>query len=120
MRMMRQIAVSLVTMGVVSLLMLLGLSVLSYIYKWQADKALVGITLTYIVAGFAGGKVIRRLSEELDMGKRLVEGILLGSAFMVLLILISLLATENSFGISGRFLMIWMLLVGSVCLGRIL
>ena len=116
----RQILLSLISMTIVAILMLLIISVLSYIYKWQADKALVGITLTYIVTGFIGGWTFKRKAQEVDGAKKLIEGICLGSMFMFLLIGSSVVFTENSFGISGRFFMIWMLLVGSSCLGRIL
>ena len=116
----KQILVSIIVMIIIALTMLLIISLLSYIYKWQADKALVGITLTYIVTGFIGGWTLRRKAPEIDGTKKLIEGICLGTTFMVLLIGSSLLFTENTFSISGRFFMIWMLLVGSACLGRIL
>lgn len=112
--------VPLFVMTVISMLMLIGVSMLAYIYKWYADKALIGITLTYIVAGFIGGKVLNRLSEVKDMNKKLLESILLSVLAMALLVLFSLLVTENEFGISSRFLMIWMLITGSASLGRIL
>ena len=119
-RIWKQIVIPIAIMILTALILLLLVSLLSYIYKWQADKALVGITITYIVAGFAGGIAKKKLSDETDITKRLIEGIVLGSLFMLLLIGSSILFTENSFAVSGRFVMIWMLLVGSSCLGRIL
>lgn len=112
--------VPLFVMAVVSMLMLISVSVLAYIYKWYADKALLGVTLTYIIAGFVGGRVLKRLSEVKDMNKKLLESIFLGVLAMALLVLFSLLVTDNAFGISSRFLMIWMLITGSASLGRIL
>lgn len=116
----KQILVSIIVMTITALTMLLIVSILSYLYKWQADKALVGITLTYIVTGFVGGWTFKRKAQEVDEAKKLIEGICLGSMFMFLLIGNSIIFTENAFSISGRFFMIWMLLVGSACLGRIL
>lgn len=120
MRIITKWIVPLFVMTVVSMLMLIGVSMLAYIYKWYADKALLGITLTYIIAGFVGGRVLKRLSEVKDMNKKLLESILLGVLAMALLVLFSLLVTDNAFGISSRFLMIWMLITGSASLGRIL
>lgn len=120
MRVIRKYSISLLIMCVLAILMLLAVSVLAYIYKWQADKALAGITSTYILTGLIGGLVLKRMSEAKDIGKKLLEGILLGSGFMMLLVLVSMFVTDNSFEISGRFLMIWMLMNGSTGLGRIL
>ena len=120
MRIITKWIVPLFVMTVVSMLMLIGVSMLAYIYKWYADKALLGITLTYIIAGFVGGRVLKRLSEVKDMNKKLLESILLGVLEMALLVVLSLLVTENEFGISSRFLMIWILITGSASLGRIL
>ena len=112
--------ISLVIMCLVSILMLMVVSLLAYVYKWQADKALIGITVTYILAGFLGGFGLKRMSETKDMTKKLVEGILLGVFFMMLLLLFSIIFTDNEFEISSRLLLIWMLLTGSTSLGRIL
>lgn len=120
MRNMKKYIIPILIMSVVSILMLLAVSVLAYIYKWQADKALIGITGTYILAGLAGGLGLRRVSSIKDMSRKLLESILLGIIFMVLLIIFSLIMTDNAFQISGRFLLIWMLITGSASLGRIL
>ena len=61
MRIITKWIVPLFVMAVVSMLMLIGVSMLAYIYKWYADKALLGITLTYIIAGFVGGRVAQAL-----------------------------------------------------------
>lgn len=120
MQVIKKYIIPIVIMSVVSIFMLLAVSVLAYIYKWQADKALIGITGTYILAGLAGGLGLRRASLTKDMSKKLLEGILLGSSFMVLLLLASVFVTDISPEISGRFLLIWMLITGSASLGRIL
>ena len=116
----KQIVIPIVAMILTAAIMLFAVSILSYIYKWQADKALVGITITYIATGFIGGVIKKKVSDETDITKRLLEGIVLGSVFMFLLIGGSILFTENSLAISSRFLMIWMLITGSASLGRIL
>jgi len=112
---------ALIIMVVVSAICLCGVSVLAYRYKWQADKALIGITLTYILAGFIGGlsqKIMNK--EQKSIGRKMLDGIVLSTIFMGGLIVLSIYIVQNPFEISSRFLMIWMLLMGSTCLGRIL
>ncbi len=118
--MVKQILKSIFIMSFVSVLMLLVLSVLTYALKWKADAALIGITLTYILTGFVGGKVKKRMSYEMNMLKKLFEGFVIGTIFMLLLVLLSVVVTDSSFVISERFFMIWMLITGSAALGRIL
>lgn len=121
MRKIRNSIFTMILMFLVSVICLMTISVLSYIYKWQADKALVGITITYIVAGFTGGAVQRILNKEKKgIGRKMLEGIMISSIFMGMLLLLSIFVVQNSFAISSRFLMIWMILIGSTCIGRIL
>lgn len=117
---MKQMVIPLLSMSFMSALFLLGLSVLAYILKWQADIVLVGITFTYITIGFIGGKVRKRFSYETNIGKKLMEGIMLGTIFMLLLVVLSLFVMDIPFSFTTRFLMIWMLIVGSTALGRVL
>ncbi len=117
---------SVLVMTLVSVICLLVLSVLTYMYKWQADKALMGITVTYILAGFIGGYVQHFLKnkacdrEEYSIGQKMLDGIGVGGIFLFFMILISIFVVQNPFVISSRFLMIGMLLIGSACLGRLL
>lgn len=138
MKRIRVYVVAIVVMAVVSVISLLIVSGCSYNFKWYADKALIGITITYIMAGFFGGFALKRQegkgwlwngqkigddsvgNKEKSMAKKMLEAILLGSIFMLILLAVSTLVVQNPFEISSRMLMIWMLLAGSACLGRIL
>lgn len=138
MKRIRVYVVAIVVMAVVSVISLLIVSVCSYNFKWYADRALIGITITYILAGLFGGFTLKRQegkgwlwngqkigdesvgNKEKSMAKKMLEAILLGSIFMLLLMAVSTLVVQNPFEISSRMLMIWMLLAGSACLGRIL
>lgn len=121
MRKIRNILIAIIIMFITSALSLLIVSMLSYTYKWQADKALIGITITYIVTGFIGGLMQRiRNKEQKSMGRKMLDGIVLSCMFMGVLVLLSVFVAQNPLEISSRFLMIWMLLMGSTCLGRIL
>jgi len=100
--------------------MLLALSALTYMFKWKAEEVLIGITGTYIMTGFVGGIIAKLMSYETHMGKKLIEGCLAGTLFMVLLLGLSFLfmGSEATFG--RNFLLIWTLIAGSAALGRLL
>ena len=77
----------LITVGVMlitSVISLLVLSILTYLFKWQADKATIGIIVTYALAVLLGGAVLWRM-EKVTKIKLFVE-ILLTSTFFVLLL----------------------------------
>lgn len=121
MRKIRSLIVVWATMMIVSIICLLGVSTFTYTYKWQADKALIGITVTYIITGFFGGLVMRiQNKDEKSMGRKMLEAIFLSVVFMLLLVVLSAFVMHIPFEFSSRFLMIFMLLTGSSCLGRIL
>jgi len=110
-----------------TLVSLLIVSTLTYLFKWQADKAMIGIIVTYILVGFAGGFVFKRVSkkqnaEERKVGvlQKVLEVFSLSSVFMLLMIVLSTFVLQNPFEISGRLLMIWGLMTSSCFLGRIL
>jgi len=107
-------------MGGFSIVLLLGLSVLTYIFKWKADTALVGITFCYIAVGFFGGKVKAIWSYETGVGRKLIDGLVIGNLFMLCLLAVSTFLIVNEFLLESRFFMIWMLIMGSTALGRIL
>jgi len=121
MRKIKNVILILVLMLLISVACLLVVSALTYIYKWQADKALMGITITYILTGFLGGLVQKILEKEnKNIGRKMIEGILVSSVFIGMLLLVSAMVFQQPFNVTSRFMMIWMLLVGSTCLGRIL
>ena len=112
-------------MLVTSVVSLLLVSILAYVFKWQADKAMVGIIVTYILAGFAGGFGMRWV-KSMEYGKdnlmrvrdKTIEALFLSSIFMLLLAVFSVLRFQNTFVFSGRFLMIWGLVASSAFFGR--
>ena len=117
----RTLVICVMTMSAASLLSLLILSVLTYVFKWKADVVMIGIIATYIIAGLAGGLALKiKRQENRNISKKMLEAILGSSLFMGVLLLLSMMVVQDAFVFSGRFLMIWMLMVGSCCLGRIL
>lgn len=121
MRRIKKILAPLIVMIIISLVCLVIVSLLTYIFKWQADKALIGITVTYILTGLVGGFVQKRqIQDEKSMGQKMLEAIFLSSVFIMILVMVSIFVVQIPFELSSRFFMIFMLFVGSTCLGRIL
>ena len=114
-------------MIVTAMVSLLAVSTLTYLFKWQADKAMIGIIVTYILVGFAGGFVFKWVSRKQNADEKKVgvlqkalEAFSLSSVFMLLMIVLSTFVIQNPLEISGRLLMIWGLMTSSCFLGRIL
>lgn len=119
--------IAIVVMSMVSIAMLFIVATLTYAFKWQANQAMIGIIVTYIFAGFFGGIILRYLSKkEYSQGekniikKKAFEAVVLSNSFLLLLLAISVLGMQIPMGFSGRFFMIWLLLIGATFLGSIL
>ncbi|MBP3678487.1 MAG: hypothetical protein J6I97_09100 [Agathobacter sp.] len=127
MRKSKSFIVAMIIMLVVAMISLFVVSAMTYLFKWQADKAMIGIIVTYILVGFAGGFVFKRVSKKQNTEERKVgvlqkalETFSLSSVFMLLMIVLSTFVIQNPLEISGRLLMIWGLMTSSCFLGRIL
>lgn len=112
-------------MLIVALVSLLVVSVFTYMLKWHADKAMLGIVVTYILSGFAGGFFLGKYKKKENQAncsirEKLIEAICVSALFFILLGLISILGLHIPFSFSGRLLLILFLLTGSACLGRVL
>lgn len=121
MRIVKKYCIPVILMIIISLMVLMILTVLTYIYKWQAKQVLIGIYFTYILAGFVGGLIQRMQNkEEKHMSRKMIEAIGISIAFVFLLVVLSVSAGMIAFEFSSQFLLVWMLIAGSSCLGRIL
>lgn len=110
---------SLFTMGMVSVLSLLLLSALTYIYKWQASQAMAGIILTYIVAGILGGVVYGVLKHGCpSLRERIVEGGILGGIYVGLLFVLAIAVSDGAPLEYNRWLSIVLLVVCSTIFGH--
>jgi hypothetical protein len=121
----KKYAIAMGIMLVTSVVALLLVSTFAYVFKWQADKAMVGIIVTYILVGFAGGFGMRWGEKKEDgkinshgIKKNVIETLLLSSMFMLFLLVVSIMRFQNVFMFSRRFLMIWGLMASSAFLGR--
>ena len=76
--------ISLGIMMLVAIVSLLIVSTLTYIFKWQEDKATIGIVVTYILTGVAGGFSIA-YAEKKETWKTVLEILLVYVIFIMLL-----------------------------------
>lgn len=113
----KNLFISLVVMALASVLILFAVSALTYLFKWQAPQAMIGITLTYILTGLAGGVLLGILNGPVELRARVVHGLILGSAYMLILLRLSATIVENAGWDYMRMIMIWILLVCSSVLG---
>ena len=116
MRKIKKYILVIIIMLLTSVLALLAVSTLTYLLKWQADKAMIGIIVTYVLGGLVGGGCLRR-TEKWALGKKIVNAIIISVLFMVLLGIISVMVAHNPFLISERFVLIWLLIASSVFAG---
>ena len=118
---------TMLVMGIVAVISLFCLSLLTYYWKWNADKAEIGIILTYILAGFFGGRFLKRCWKRkqehteisISHGQKIMDAVLLGTVFVVILVFLSMLSCGSAFSVSTRLFVVWFLVMGSACLGRI-
>ena len=116
--------VSLCTMWIVSIVSLVMVSVLTYLFKWQADIVLIGIILVYVLAGVTGGVWISKMHKKIhNNNKRSTihmfgRAALLASMYILLATIISLMFLENTLEFTRQTIMIWILAVGSVYIGE--
>ena len=112
----KKYAISLVVMMVTVIVSLLIVSTLTYIFKWQADKAMIGIIITYVLGGFVGGVSFRK-SEKEKWVKKILESFMIAIFFVIVATMISVLVMQNPFVFSSRSILILLLITSSVLCG---
>ena len=80
----KKYVLAIMMMFIVSMISIAILATFTYLFKWQADKATIGIIVTYALAVLSGGAVLWKI-EKVTKIKLFVE-ILLTSTFFVLLL----------------------------------
>lgn len=109
----KKYVISLCIMMIVATVFLLIVSALTYMFKWQADKAVIGIIITYVLAGFAGGISLRK-------ERKIIGALGLGTMFMLLLVICSRIGFQIPFEFSVRVIRIWLLITSSTFVGMCL
>ena len=110
---------AIVVMLVIAIVALFGVGILTYLFKWQADKVMIGIIVAYILSGVAGGVCLRK-EEQKGCRKRLIESLKIATAYIFLLSIFSCFIFQIPFEFSRRFLLIWLLMVSSTFVGMCL
>lgn len=124
----KSIILSLIIMGIVSIVTLVVLGVLTYTLKWKAPEAMMGITFTYIISGLVGGMMQGLLNRRAgsipenspELRERIISGLLLGTGYMFILLILSIVFTQNMDWDITRLIVLWILLVCSSVLGSFL
>lgn len=115
-----------IIMGITSAIALVILSVFTYLLKWQAPQAQVGIILTYIISGFLGGVLPSMIGErkkkevkntENSTKITLIKGTTQSAIYMAVLLSISILLSANEKWDMVQILLVWILLTASSTLG---
>lgn len=116
-----------IIMGITSAATLVILSVFTYLFRWQAPQAQVGIILTYIISGFFGGVLPSMIGErgkkkevkntERSTKNALIKGTTQSAIYMAVLLSISILLSANENWDMVQILLVWILLTASSTLG---
>lgn len=107
-------------MLITSVISLFVLSLFTYAFKWQADRAMIGIIVAYVLAGFAGGFCLRKIQSREDgikkyvsIRKKMIEALILSGTFMISLMIWSGIGLHHTFQLSSYTLLIWILIASS-------
>ena len=100
-------------MLVISMVSLLFVSALTYLFKWQSDKANIGIIVTYVIAGAAGGLCLRDRNQK-SIQRKLIQALIVSMMYLFIILVSSILFMEEPFGLSHRVWLIYFLVTSSV------
>ncbi len=123
--------ITLLVMSAVTLLLLVLLSILAFVLKWQSKMAMQGITFTYISTGLLGGMLRGGLSRrgpvdkkdtlfktgKIGLGMALLYGIVLASLYWGIPGGIAMLIFKENISDMGRFAIVWSMMAGSITAG---
>ena len=101
-----------IVMLVASFAALVILTTLTYILKWQAKEALIGIIVAYVMAGAAGGLCLRDRNSK-AIKEKIIRALIASTMYLMILSLGAQLITEVPFDFSGRLGLIYLLVTCS-------
>ena len=104
-------------MLMVSAVCLLVVSIFTYWLKWNSDRAMIGIMVTYVLSGFLGGVVLNRLERREYKPRKEAEVVVLSILYVLVLIIGSFLCVQVSFEFTGKCILIWLLIMCSMYVG---
>ena len=123
MRRFGQLFLTIVMMAFSSLFLLLGIGILTYFFKWEADIVMMLMTFVYILTGMIGGMTHRKLcrlnQKYHELFQKIGGGIFVGSLYVLLLLAFSILGFKHSSMDIGRVFLIWFLVAGSGAIGEL-
>lgn len=120
--------ITLLFMGILTILLLMMIGVSTYCLKLQADKAMLLIIVVYILVGLSGG-IIHELLERFHAKKtgfypsllqKILYGTGIGSVYMLILLVLAISTVKASIDDYVRLVTLWLMVCGSCILGKIL
>lgn len=110
----RRYVIAIGMMLLTSIITLLVVTTFTYLFKWQADKAMVGIIVTYVLAGVAGGIVLGPA----DLKKRILQAGILAFLYLLVLTVFAFIFFDKGIEFSKQAILTYGLVLGSVFMGR--
>ena len=101
---------------IATLLVLLLLAFLYYKFRFSEDIVSGGVAITYMAAGFFGGFLAGKKMKQ----KKFLWGLLMGVAYYVVLLVLSLIINQGIVDFSGSMLTTFVLCAGGGMLGGML
>ena len=98
---------------IATLLVLLLLAFLYYKFRFSEDIVSGGVAITYMAAGFFGGFLAGKKMKQ----KKFLWGLLMGVAYYVVLLVLSLIINQGIVDFSGSMLTTFVLCAGGGMLG---
>lgn len=112
----------LASMVALSMLLIMGLSYVTFLRKWQAKEALFGIYVIYIFTGFCAGIIYKKVAQLSE--RRIVvcmfRGIEVGTLFLLFMVVVVLFYFKEKNIDIQKLMMIWMIITSSSSLGILL
>ena len=103
----------LLLMYAVTAILLFALALLVKQFQWDTSTISLGISLTYVAACFIGGFLVGKVQQT----KKFIWGILMGLAYLIVILAISLAVKHGLHSTMSAFIINLLLCLGSGMLG---
>lgn len=123
----KNMIIALILMGVLTVLLLALIGIVTYYLGLQADESMLMITMVYILVGVFGGVAysfleriqMKRSIVQLGLPQRILRGVILGSVYMLILLLLTFWVIGENVEDWLRLGLLWLMVCGSCILGNI-
>lgn len=110
---MKSIGKTLIAVYAVTAILLFLLALFMKKFQWNQSVITIGISISYIVSCFIGGFLMGKVQQT----KKFIWGILMGLAYMIIMLMISMAVKHGLHSNMSEFIMNLLLCLGSGMLG---